>query len=109
MIKTPKCKITVIKRSVNKDIIDTYLTEDMRNYTPCSKLKEGEEFIVYSEFDMPDNFCHWAWADIRHDILAGANGARYTWYKEEAMTISGCTDWIKPVLFKIEKIDTDPS
>ncbi|MCK5695641.1 MAG: TIGR04076 family protein [Desulfobacula sp.] len=53
---------------------------------------------------IPENFCPWAWADIRKDIMAIANGAQFSWSKEKGMTISGCTDWFKPVLFKIEKL-----
>ncbi|CCK79766.1 uncharacterized protein, associated with phenol catabolic genes [Desulfobacula toluolica Tol2] len=76
----------------------------MKRISLCSKFKEGDQFLVYSEFDMPDKFCHWAWADIRHDIMAVVNSVRFPWFKEKAMTISGCTDWLKPVLFKIEKL-----
>lgn len=100
----PKCKITVIKRSLNQDIIDAYMNEEMKSFSLCSKFKEGDQFLVYSEFDMPDTFCHWAWADIRQDIMAIIHGAQFEWFKEKSMTISGCTDWFKPVLFKIEKL-----
>ena len=103
MIQHPKCKITVIKRSLNQDIIDGYMKEKMKNSNLCSKFKEGDEFLVYSEFEIPDNFCQWAWADIRSDIMAITHGAQFLWFSEKGMTISGCTDWFKPVLFKIEK------
>jgi len=46
MIAKPKCKITVIKRSLNQDVIDTYLKEDMKGGGLCSSLKEGDEFLV---------------------------------------------------------------
>lgn len=106
MIQIPKCKITVIKRSLNQDIINQYMKEDMRAKASslCSVFREKDEFLVYSEFQIPENFCHWAWADIRKDIIAIVNNAQFSWCKEKAMTISGCTDWFKPVLFKIEKL-----
>lgn len=100
----PKCKITVIKRSLNQDIIDTYLKDKMKGGGLCSTFKEGNEFDVYSEFSMPENFCHWAWADIRKDIIAVINNVQYPWFKQKGITISGCSDWFRPVLFKIEKI-----
>jgi uncharacterized repeat protein (TIGR04076 family) len=103
MLPEAKCKITVIKRTIHKDIIDEYMQEDMRSYNRCSRFKEGDFFYVTSEFDMPDNFCHWAWADIRKDILAVINGASFKWFDQPNMTISGCTDWFRPVLFRIEK------
>jgi uncharacterized repeat protein (TIGR04076 family) len=103
MIMHPKCKITVIKRSLNQDIIDKYLQGGADNSGLCTTFKEGDEFFVYSEFQMPENFCHWAWADIRKDIIAVINGVQYSWFKQKGITISGCTDWFRPVLFKIEK------
>ncbi len=99
-----KCKITVIKRSLNQDIIDVYLKEEMKGGGQCSTFKEGDEFDIYSEFAMPENFCHWAWADIRKDIIAVINNVQYPWFKQKGITISGCSDWFRPVLFKIEKI-----
>jgi uncharacterized repeat protein (TIGR04076 family) len=104
MLKQPKCKITVIKRSLNQDIINDYMKAEIENFGLCSIFKEGDEFLVFSEFNMPENFCHWAWADIRKDIIAIINGVQYPWFKEKGITISGCTDWFKPVLFKIERI-----
>ncbi len=103
----PKCKITVIKRSLNQDIIDTYMKKEMQNSELCSTFKEGDKFFVDSAFHMPENFCHWAWADIRKDIIAVINGAQYPWFKQKGITISGCSDWFKPVLFKIEKLGSN--
>jgi len=105
MTQHPKCKITVIKRSLNQDIIDGYMKDATKSSSLCSIFKEGDEFLVNSEFHMPENFCHWAWADIRKDIIAIVNGAQFPWLKEKGLTISGCTDWFKPVIFKIEKIN----
>lgn len=100
----PKCKITVIKRTLNQDIIDRYMNAGTKNSGLCSVFREDDEFLVYSEFHMPENFCHWAWADIRKDIIAIINGVQYPWFNQKGFTISGCTDWFKPVLFKIEKL-----
>lgn len=104
MPEKPKCKITVLKRTLNRDLIDAYMKDEMASYHLCGKFKEGEEFFIHSEFNMPENFCHWAWADLRKDILAIINGAQFSWFKEPNMAISGCTDWLKPVIFKIEKL-----
>ena len=82
-----KCKITVIKRSLNQDIIDAYLKEEMKGGGLCSTFKEGDEFDVYSEFGMPENFCHWAWADIRKDIIAVINNVQYSWFSDLLMTV----------------------
>lgn len=104
MPNLPKCKITVIQRAVNKDLIDAYMSDGMKSYNRCGKFREGDEFLVHSGFNMPENFCDWAWADLRKDILSVISNATYPWLKEPNMTIAGCTDWFKPVLFKIEKL-----
>jgi phosphoglycolate phosphatase len=104
MMTFAKCKITVIKRTVNQDLIDAYMTDSMKNNQPCSTFQEGDVFFVTSEFSMPENFCHWAWADLRKEILAIINGVSYSWYRSPGMAIAGCTDWLKPVYFKIERL-----
>ncbi len=101
-----KCKITVIKRTVNQDLINDYLKNSIKDSCLCSTFQEGDEFFVTSEFNMPKNFCHWAWADIRREILAVINGASYAWYREPGTVIAGCTDWFRPVYFKIESLPT---
>lgn len=102
-----KCKITVIKRTVNQDLIDLYMTDSMKNSQPCSKFQEGDQFFVTSEFSMPENFCHWAWADLRKEILAIIHGVSYSWYRSPGLAIAGCTDWFKPVYFKIEQLSSE--
>ncbi|MFX1538087.1 MAG: TIGR04076 family protein, partial [Promethearchaeota archaeon] len=53
----------------------------------------------------PKDFCQWAWADIRHDILTLAYGAKVPHMKNEDTNIVACTDWFRPVYFKIERIE----
>ena len=104
MMPSANCKITVIKTTVNQDLIDAYMTDSMKHSRPCSTFQEGDVFFVTSEFSMPDNFCHWAWADLRKEILAVINGVSYAWYRRPGMAIAGCTDWFRPVYFKIERL-----
>ena len=101
-------KITVIKRTVNHDIIEKYVKEEYQtNFTPCGRFQDGQEFLVKPEnrFRPPDGFCEWAWADIRHDILSLVYGRNVPHMKNENANIVGCTDWWRPVYFKIEKIE----
>jgi phosphoglycolate phosphatase len=100
----PKCKITVVKKTVNQDLIDSYMKDSLKSSDPCSTFQVGDEFLVTSEFNMPENFCHWAWADLRREILAVIHGASYNWYRKPGIVIAGCTDWFRPVYFKIERI-----
>ena len=100
-------KITVIKRTVNRDIIEEYMKEEYQvNAKPCDRFEDGQEFLITKEtrYRPPDGFCAWAWADIRHDILTLAFGGNIHHMKNENANIVGCTDWYRPVYFRIEKI-----
>lgn len=99
-----KCKITVLKMTVNQDLVDEYLvTGD--DYGACTCFEVGQEFVVEHPFQMPKGFCAWAWADLRKEILGIATGADKPWLKQRGTDIAGCTDWFRPVYFKIERID----
>lgn len=42
----PKCKITVLKRSLNKDLIDEYIEDRYKDMKPCEVFKDGQEIII---------------------------------------------------------------
>jgi uncharacterized repeat protein (TIGR04076 family) len=99
----PKCRITVLKRTLNQDLADQYL--DAEKFGLCDLLQEGQQFIVEQPYTMPEGFCAWAWGDLRHEILAITAGANYAWIKERGVGIAGCSDWFRPVIFKIERME----
>ena len=104
----PKCKITVLKRTVNHDLIEEYLDDTFKDFGPCECFKEGQEFVIegYDELaKVPEGFCAWAWADIRKDIMLVQLGGDMPGMKQHGTAITGCTDWFRPVIFKIERID----
>ena len=105
----PKCKITVLKRTVNKDLIDEYLEDEYRDHGPCEFFNDGQEFII-DPMTKPEEFsacCPWAWADIRKDILNVATGGNMPGIKKKGTVITGCRDWLRPVIFKVERMDSD--
>ena len=95
-------KITVLKRELYKDLVNVYAAD--KNLMPCTKFKDGQEFILDTK-DMPADFCSWAWADIQRDIAATFHGASFPWMEQKGAIISCCTDGLRPVVFKIERID----
>lgn len=101
-----QCKITVIKRTVYQDLAEEYM-QDASKFGVCNLFQEGQEFIVSNPFRLPEGFCEWAWADIRHHILMAAGGGDLAWMKQRNTLIAGCTDWFRPVLFKIERLAED--
>jgi uncharacterized repeat protein (TIGR04076 family) len=100
----PKCKITVLKRTIDRELAAEYLDVSLDEYGPCTRFTDGQEIIVTHPYQMPEEFCPWAWADIRQDIMTIATGGDLPWIKQRGATISGCTDWFRPVIFKIERV-----
>ncbi|MBN1799400.1 MAG: TIGR04076 family protein [Spirochaetales bacterium] len=98
-----KCKITVLKRMINKELADEYLTDN--KLTACDMFTDGQEFIAKDAFSIPEGFCSWAWADMRGYILATTTGGSFPWMRRQQAVIACCTDGLRPVVFKIERTD----
>jgi uncharacterized repeat protein (TIGR04076 family) len=102
-----RCKITVIKKQLNLKLAKEYCQCEV---TTCQCFEAGQEFFT-TGFEKPADFCDWAWNDLHQYIavlLAGGNfssGIFEGWMKEDRTMIACCTDGIRPVVFKIEKID----
>jgi uncharacterized repeat protein (TIGR04076 family) len=50
-------------------------------------------------------WCAWAWADIRKDIMTISSGADMQSMKQRGTVITGCTDWFRTVIFKVERME----
>jgi uncharacterized repeat protein (TIGR04076 family) len=99
-----KCKITVLKRMLNQDLAQEYL-ETEGKWGACEQFSDGQEFVLEDPYRMPEGFCLWAWADIRGDVMTIVTGGDPPWIKQHGVSIAGCTDWFRPVIFKVERID----
>ena len=101
----PSVKITVLKTLYNEDLAQAYRRSDIRN-GPCPFFQEGQEFIVEYLAQCPEAFkCEWAWDDLHKLIMTlMLKGDFGTWMQDPNMFIACCTDGIKPVVFKLERI-----
>ena len=99
-----KCKITVIKRMFDKELVENHL-EVPGNFSVCNLVEDGQEFVVNSPFEMPEGLCAWAWADIRPFILTMAAGGSFKFMKDKNSALAMCTDPLRPVIFKITRMD----
>jgi len=99
-----KVKITVLKRYLDEEIVKEYGSEGIGK---CSILKEGDEWIT--GHGKPENFCDDAWTGIQHYVFALAHDNEMfydgRWVKQPGTAICSCNDGLRPVIFKIEKID----
>ena len=98
-----KLKITVLKRQDPKDIFDKYPVAEQDWFVPCAMYKDGQEFILDGP-NMPEGFCPSAWQTIYHNVRTLAYGGNLPYFKEKGVSISCCTDGMRPVIFKIERI-----
>ena len=99
----PKIKITVLaKLRLGEDIFNKYSMPSVD--LDCKRVNVGEEFIV-ENINMPKSFCSWAWADIQRDVVHLALGGDFDWIKDKGVAISACTDGLRPVIFKLERIE----
>lgn len=102
-----KCKITVLKRSLNSELAKQFIGMEVEQ---CPSFKEGQEFIL--DFaQKPEGFCDWAWNDIYKTYVTIARGGNFStdmfegWMKNDKSMITCCTDGIRPVIFNIERIE----
>ena len=102
-----KVKITVVKKVNIKDLYgeNPPATFEESWITPeCDRFSVGQEFLVDSH-NCPPGFCNWAFSDIQRDLVHILYGGYYPWMKEKGVAISCCTDGLRPVIFKIERIE----
>ena len=99
-----KCKVTVIKREFNSDLVGRFIKQP-EDFSICNRVEDNQEFVIYNAYEMPEGICPYAWADIRPMILAISTGGTFEMMKDKHSTLAACTDLFRPVTFKIERID----
>jgi uncharacterized repeat protein (TIGR04076 family) len=95
----------VLRRGLDRELIAEFITDECAGMVPCEIFEVGQEFVIEKIHEPPAGFCPWAWADIRHVIARVAAGGSLPGMRKEGVEIAGCTDWFRPVLFKIERIE----
>lgn len=110
-----KCKITVLKRTLDRELAQEYGAEGLG---ACPMHTVGQEF--YADYAKPDGFCDEAWKAIYQYVFALSHGAGGDvfyygdWIRKPGVAICSCNDGLRPVIFKIEatgqqsEIDYEP-
>jgi uncharacterized repeat protein (TIGR04076 family) len=99
-----KLKITVLKRQDPKEIFDEYPVGERDWFVPCEVYEDGQEFIL-DELKMPDGFCGSAWQTIYPNVRTLSFGGNLPYFEEEGVSVTCCADGMRPVIFKIERIE----
>jgi uncharacterized repeat protein (TIGR04076 family) len=100
-----KVKITVVKKLDANDLFGDNIPIKIKpgSLKPvCTEFNEGQEFIV--DFVCPPGFCGVAFSDMQKEIEHIIFGGSYSWYEEKGATLSCCSDGLRPVIFKLEKV-----
>jgi uncharacterized repeat protein (TIGR04076 family) len=99
-----RVKLTVLKRLDPKDLFDEYPVKEREWFVPCQVYKDGQEYILGENLAMPEGFCPSAWHTIYGNVRTLSFGGNLPYFEEEGVAISCCSDGMRPVVFKIERI-----
>jgi uncharacterized repeat protein (TIGR04076 family) len=103
-IKYYDIKITVLKRLELDEIHEEYASEGV--HAACLKYKEGQEYIS-KNCRKPEGLCSWVWGGMQDKVVFLALGHDYPWIKQKGTEIYCCADGLHPVIYKIERMDSD--
>jgi uncharacterized repeat protein (TIGR04076 family) len=99
-----KVKITVLETMFNEKLAKQYGAPGLG---PCPFHKVGEEFFTIMG-EKPEKLCDEAWSAIKHYAFAlcsGSEGFWEFWIETRNLSINSCNDGLRPVIFKIERIE----
>ena len=96
-----KLKITVLKKTFDQELADAHCQPGA---AACPYFEEGQEFVV--ERGRPQDFCAWAWNDLRKFAKILSCGGDFAgWSKNKHSLIRCCTHGVRPVIFNLEWIE----
>jgi uncharacterized repeat protein (TIGR04076 family) len=101
-VATPTCKITVLGKVPQDRAHESH--RPGRILCPC--FTEGQEFTVSTH--PGEGFCDLAWSDIHTAYVTLMREGTCPEEKDRNMIIARCRDRIRPVFFKLERIDDRP-
>lgn len=103
-----KVQITVLERTFNREIAEAFGSDGFkrgRGFGPCPNFRDGQTFVL-DGLGKPDRFCSSAWADIHGIVRTVAFGGEQASVRTHNAAIACCTDGMKPVVFKLELVDS---
>jgi len=102
MVELHKVKITVLKRFHPSEVFEKSPATS-HAVEACGLFRDSQEFIV-EDLRMPEGFCTSAWVSMYSNIRLLSFGGDLPWIKEKGVAVNCCTDGLRPVIFKLERI-----
>ena len=101
-----RVKITVLKRFSTSEVFETLPATPVSESAvkACPYYEDDQKFIVGFDQSMPVGFCTSAWDSVYCSVKILAYGGNKPWFKEKGVAIVCCTDGLRPVIFKLERI-----
>ena len=97
-------RITVVKRALFEELISDVAPTN-KEFSKCEKFTDGQVFLIVGAKQIPEGFCSWAWADIQRDVaMIECGGEPKPKLNMPHSMYSCCSEGLRPVVFKIEKI-----
>ena len=100
-----KVRITVMKITVYRDLMDRYLGSADQ---PCP-MEEGESYVC-NGFSRPEGFCESAWTSVApyvRTLSEGGGNFFDGWMKDPKTAMISCADGFRPVTFFLEAMEED--
>ncbi len=95
------CKITVVKRTLNMDLVEKYGHPEP-GYGPCPVFEEGQVFYTRGIFgnEMPEGFCAQAWPALIMPVNVLIGGGKVLGFDD--VHIVSCADGNRPAIFMVQ-------
>lgn len=105
----PKVRISVLRRNYFPELASRYCMNP--DPGPCVRFDEDYSIVIdqdaYFSMQIPGGFCAEAWHCISHYVYAALQGGAVMggWMADDRVMIASCNDGVRPVVFKIERLD----
>lgn len=104
MSSRSRVRITVMRRFAPSEVFAKSPVTPVEPLKACQVYTDGQEFTVNENNRMPEGFCASAWGTIFPMVRTLSFGGNPPWYKEKGVAVECCTDGLRPVIFKLERI-----
>ena len=94
----------MLKRTDPSELFEVFPVARKDWMVPCSVYKDGQEFLIEGRLQMPQGFCESAWHALYPILTTLRFGGDFTYFDEKGTSINCCTDGMRPVVFKLERL-----